>query len=50
MSAIDQTGTADPLQIVRYIKGLGSFKGKYEQIEITSDGDIIVPTVVKQWK
>lgn len=50
MSAIDQIGTADPLQVVRYIKGLKSFKGKYEEVEITSDGDIIVPTVVKQWK
>lgn len=49
MSAIGETGTADPLQVVRYIKGLKTFRGKYETVEITPDGDIIVPTVVKQW-
>mgnify|MGYP001563568752 FL=1 len=50
MNAIEQTGTHDPLQIARYVKGLKSFKGKYESVEITSDGDIIVPTVVKKWE
>lgn len=50
MNAIEQTGTIDPLQIVRYVKGLGSFKGKYETVEITPNGDIIVPTVVKMWE
>jgi len=49
MTAIEQMSTIDPAQIVRYVKGLGSFKGKYETVEITSDGDIIVPTVIKQW-
>ncbi|MCX6716093.1 MAG: ABC transporter substrate-binding protein [Candidatus Taylorbacteria bacterium] len=50
MDAIEQTGTVDPTQIVRYIKGLKSFKGKYETVEITPEGDIIVPTIVKQWQ
>lgn len=49
MNAIDQTGTVDPLQIARYVKGLRTFKGKYETVDITADGDIIVPTVIKQF-
>lgn len=50
MSAVEQTGTHDPLQIARYVKGLRSFKGRYESVEITPEGDIIVPTVVKKWE
>jgi ABC-type branched-subunit amino acid transport system substrate-binding protein len=40
MSAVEQTGAIDPFQIIRYIKSLGSFKGKYKTVEITSDGNI----------
>lgn len=48
-NAIEQTGTVDPVQISRYIKGMGSFKGKYEQVYISAEGDITIPTVVKKW-
>lgn len=49
IAAIDATGTVDPVQIARYVKALRTFKGKYETVEITSDGDIIVPTVIKKF-
>ncbi len=47
--AIKQVGT-DPLRIVNYIKSLGSFQGKYQKVNITTDGSIVIPTVIKVWQ
>ncbi len=49
VSAIDKTGSTDPATIISYIKSLGSFTGRFETVNITSQGDIVIPTIVKVW-
>jgi len=47
---IEQTESKDPLTIVNFIKGLKKFRGKYEDVKINSQGDIILDTTIKTWK
>ena len=46
--AIEKVGES-PEGITNFIKNLKTFKGTYEQVEITKDGDIIIDIVVKRW-
>ncbi|MDD4990004.1 MAG: ABC transporter substrate-binding protein [Candidatus Pacebacteria bacterium] len=46
--AIEKVGE-NPKDIADYIKGLGSFKGTYETVQILPSGDIIIPSEVKIW-
>ena len=48
--AIQETDSTDSREIVDFIKDLKSFKGKYEELEISEQGDMIVPSVVKLWE
>jgi branched-chain amino acid transport system substrate-binding protein len=47
--AIEKAGD-DPEGVVNFIKNLGKFEGTYENVEINSQGDIIIPTLVKIWE
>jgi len=47
--AIEKAGD-DPERVVNFIKNLGKFEGTYENVEINSQGDIIIPTLVKIWE
>lgn len=47
--AIKNVGSNDPLKLVNYIKTLTSFKGKYQEVVISKDGSIVIPTVIKTW-
>jgi len=47
--AIEQTGSSEPEDIIEFIKNLKEFQGKYEHVEITPQGDIVVETMVKEW-
>lgn len=47
--AIEKTGSTDGEKILSFIKGLGTFKGKYETVKIDPNGDMIIYTVVKKW-
>lgn len=48
-SAIKNVGP-NPEKMARFIRGLGTFNGTYETVEISSQGDIIIPTIVKVWE
>lgn len=50
MKAIEETGTVDPAQIVRYVRSLRSFSGKYDDVKITSSGDVTLPTKILVWQ
>jgi len=47
--AIERVGE-DPEKVANFVKSLGSFKGTYEEVEITKEGDILINTVVKIWE
>lgn len=47
--AIEQTKSTEPDKIVKFIKSLKEFKGKYETVTITPSGDIVIPTMIKVW-
>lgn len=48
--AMEQTNSQDPKIIIDYIKNLGNFQGKYEEVSITRKGDIIIPTTIQLWE
>lgn len=48
--AIDKTGTTKPEEIIKFIKGMKEFEGKYEKVPIQPTGDIITPTIIKVWE
>ena len=48
--AIEKTGSQDSLVLVNYIKGIGEFNGKYENVKVSPEGDIVIATVVQEWK
>jgi len=48
--AIDRTKSQDPKTLVDFIKGLKTFKGTYEIVDITPQGDILIQTVIKKWE
>lgn len=47
--AIDQIQSTEPEHIIKFVKSLKEFKGKYETVTISSSGDITVPTVIRVW-
>jgi branched-chain amino acid transport system substrate-binding protein len=48
--AIQQTKSTDPEKIIKFIKSLNEFQGKYEKVKISPTGDIIILTQVKIWE
>jgi len=50
IEAIEKTNSTNPNILSSYIKGMGSFKGKYENVIIEPNGDIILETVIKRWE
>ncbi len=48
--AISQTKSTEPEKIIKYIKELKEFQGKYEKVFIEPTGDIIIPTIIKIWE
>jgi branched-chain amino acid transport system substrate-binding protein len=48
--AIQQTNSTDPEKIIKFIKSLNEFQGKYEKIKINPTGDILMFTKVKVWE
>lgn len=40
---------SDPKNIIAYIQGLGEFRGSFETVKISPQGDIVINTVVKEW-
>ena len=49
VSAVNAVQSNSPEKIVDYIKGLQKFYGKYESLEISPNGDIVIPTIIKEW-
>ena len=47
--AARETGP-DPARMAAFIKGLGSFQGKYQKLVIDGSGDILEPTEIKPWE
>jgi branched-chain amino acid transport system substrate-binding protein len=47
--AISETASTDPLIVANYIKTLGSFKGRFESVQIKANGDIPVDTYIAYW-
>jgi branched-chain amino acid transport system substrate-binding protein len=48
--AIQQAKSTDPEKIIKFIKSLNEFQGKYEKIKINPTGDILIFTKVKVWE
>lgn len=48
--AITKTKSIDPLTLVSYIKNSGEFAGRFENVKINPNGDIIIPTIIEVWK
>ena len=47
-SAVRAVG-ADPGRIAAYVKKLGAFQCRFERLDISANGDMPIPTVIKKW-
>ncbi|PIN75335.1 hypothetical protein COV18_04060 [Candidatus Woesearchaeota archaeon CG10_big_fil_rev_8_21_14_0_10_37_12] len=50
VNVIAQSNSENPAVVVDKIKAMGSFDGKYEQMSITEQGDVIIPLIVSQFE
>jgi len=48
-NAIKKVGE-NPEDIARFVKGLGEFNGRFENVQISPSGDMIIETVMKVWE
>lgn len=48
--AITETNSTDPRTLASFIRGMGRFEGRYENVTITPEGDILIPVAIRKWE
>lgn len=48
--AINSINSTEPEPIINFIKNLGNFSGKYENVTIEKDGDIPLKLILERWE